>query len=184
MPEHTDGKLGIYVKDLLTGALTYIDVSTDPNQDTSVLLRNYRAVLSDTAVMFYSNSALVPEHTDGMLGIYVKNLITGELTYTDVSNNPAQNTGVLLQNYPAQLSSDGRMLLFENNDPLVPEHTDGKLGIYVKHLDYGDLLVGGTEAALRNAGQDGWSGAAPSWTPLVPHANDGFGLQSLDVVLA
>jgi uncharacterized delta-60 repeat protein len=88
-------------------------------------------------LVFSTNASLVPEDTNGVADIYLKDFATGALVRVSTGANGVQGNGASLW---STLSSDGTKLLFgsaANN--LVAGDTNGQVDIFLKDLVTGTI---------------------------------------------
>jgi Tol biopolymer transport system component len=141
-PGDTDGDLDVYVFDVLTGDITLAstsDAGTKGNGDS------LEASLSadGTKVAFTSGATnLDPADTDSSGDVYVKDLITGDITLASTSD-----TGVKGSGSRPSISADGTKLAFLSSTNLEPADTNGLTDVYVKDLATGDVTLASTSDA-------------------------------------
>ena len=127
----------IYLKDLTTGQLSIVSAGDD---GTTGNLDSWAPSISadGTMVAFYSfASNLDPADTDLFSDVYVKNVVTGELTLVSAGDDGTK--GDLDSNSPS-ISADGTKVAFSSQaSNLDPADTDSIFDIYVKDLVTGDL---------------------------------------------
>ena len=99
-----------------------------------------RGTISDdgTLVAFHSPSGdLVPNDTNGVADVFVKDLTSGSITRvsTDFAGNQANNRSTF-----AQISPDKKYVVFQSlASNLVPNDTNGKTDIFMKSLITGEI---------------------------------------------
>ena len=128
-----NGVLQVYLKDLITGKLTLASSTTDG--EVAISYTFHAQLSADEASVAFASWAwnLDPSDTDARTDIYVKDLVTGELTLA--STNASGVKGDDDSDHPA-LTADGRSVVFESiADNLDPVDTDTLSDIYVKDLD-------------------------------------------------
>jgi Tol biopolymer transport system component len=159
VPGGTNGLPQIYLRDRLANQ-TYI-VSVDSNG----LMGNgtsYEAALTpDGRFVAFTSLAdnLVPNDTNGMSDVFLRDLVTGQTTRVSVDSSGNEGHGVDLYGLwtlPPALSADGRYIAFgsEQTD-LVPGDTNDWADVFVH-----DTLTGATERVnLSSSGVQGndWS---------------------------
>jgi Ca2+-binding RTX toxin-like protein len=143
----------VYVKDLTTGDL--ILASTSDNGVIGNQGVGFPVSLSadGTAVAYQSTSTnLDPNDTNGATDVFVKNLLTGELTLasTTDSNAPANNVS-----YQPSLSANGQVVAFMSAaSNLDPADTDRNPDVYVKNLSTGEVtLASASDFGVRHNGR-------------------------------
>jgi uncharacterized repeat protein (TIGR01451 family) len=119
-----DSAEDVYVKDLVSGALTLASTSDDGTKgDAGSTAPSLSG--DGVTVSFESNAAnLDPGHTDNSWDVYVKDLLTGELT---LASSP--------DSFRPSLSANGAFVAFESSSmSLDPADTDTLADIYVREL--------------------------------------------------
>jgi uncharacterized repeat protein (TIGR01451 family) len=156
-PSNTDGSFDIYVKDLVTGAIVLASTSdggTKGNGDSS------EASLSadGTRVAFSSSSTdLDPADTSSDADVYVKDLVTGDITLASTSDDGTKGDG---NSSTPSLSASGTRVAFSSfATNLDPADGDVVEDVYVKDLVTGDLVLASTsdEGTKGDAGSGGAS---------------------------
>ena len=143
-PADTDGTYDVYVKDLVTGEVTLASTS-----DSGVKGNDYNSSSSlsadGTRVAFLSVATnLDPADTDGFIDVYVKDLVTGDITLASTSDGGVKSNGNSLR---ASLSADGTRVTFLSvATNLDPADTDSLLDVYVKDLVTGDITLASTSS--------------------------------------
>src|SRR6266404_338118 len=164
-----NGNSEIYVKNLLTGAVTL--VSTDANGvpgNGPSLLPMFSP--DGSKVAFHSNSSNLTPGTSGNSEVYVKNITSGAITLisTDVNGAAANSNDSML----AVFSPDGTKVAFDSSATnLVPGGTGGEQ-VFVK-----DLLTG--EVTLMSADTNGVQGNSASSDPNFSPDNKAVAFQSM-----
>ncbi len=148
-PADTDGSRDVYVKDLLTGGLTLVSTSDTGAKGNG--WTSYSALSGDGSLVAFSSDSdnLDPADTDTFYDVFVKDLVTGDLTLVSTSD-----TGVKGNSFSAgvALSANGRFLAFSSGSTnLDPADTDSVADVYVKDRATGDLTLVSTS----DAGVDG-----------------------------
>ncbi|MFM8893378.1 MAG: choice-of-anchor L domain-containing protein, partial [Planctomycetia bacterium] len=157
VPGDTNEQSDIFVKDLLTGAITAVSTSFAgvPGHSGS-----YWPVFSpDGSRVAFTSAAsnLLPE---GGRGIFVKDLFTGAVTL--VSTDASGESGNAESTRPS-FSPDGLKVTFASGSSnLVPGDTNGTADIFVKDLVTGAIML--VSADANGAWSNGYSGM-PIFTP-------------------
>jgi hypothetical protein len=154
-PADSDSLYDVYVKDLVTGDITLASTS-----DTGIKANGGSDAappdLSDdgTKVAFGSVATnLDAADTDGIADIYVKNLITGNISLVSASDSGMKGNGD--SNTGLSLSADARTVAFVSNATnLDPADTNGLRDIYVKDRKTGNITLASTSdnGAIANDG--------------------------------
>ncbi len=141
-PADPDGLPDVYVKDLSTGDLTLASTSDSGVKGNGESL--FPSMSADgTRVAFMSNATnLDPAATDPLIGgVYVKDLVTGDLTLASISTAGEVNGG----GASPSISADGTVVAFESGATnLVSSDTDTIPDVYVKDLVTGSLTLAST----------------------------------------
>ena len=173
VPDDTNGRIDIFVKDLRTGEIARASTDSHGNQVEDDSLA---ASISGNGryVAFQSMASLVLEDTNNSYDVYVKDLRTDEVTL--VSTNPQGGAGNE-HSVEASISDNGRYVAFVSlASDLVVGDDNGDYDIYVK-----DLRT--DEVTLVSEALGGGSGNLNSGDPSV--TNDGdvvFVSRSSDLV--
>jgi Tol biopolymer transport system component len=125
----TNGVDDIFVKNLTTGAITRVSTATDGTQGN---VGSLAPVISadGTKVSFSSRASnLVPGDTNISNDLFVKDLITGELTRVSVNASGTQGNAA---SNASSLSADGSRIAFQSNaSNLVPGDTNNAGDVFV-----------------------------------------------------
>jgi Tol biopolymer transport system component len=144
VPGDANGTYDVFVKDLVTGAITLVSVSASGEQGNSF---SGEASLSadGNRVAFYAfASNLVPGDANGISDAFVKDLRTGEITRVGAS---AAQAGTV-PGEPPSLSADGsRVAFISDANDLVPGDTNGATDVFVKDLRTGEITRVSTSAS-------------------------------------
>jgi Tol biopolymer transport system component len=141
-PADTDFTFDVFVKDLATGALTLASTDatgTKGNGDSSIA----QLAAAGGAVAFQSESTnLDPADADTTIDVYVKDLVTGDLTLASTSDAGIKGNGVSGGYRQIGIGSKGNRVVFTstatNLDPGDGDSTDD---VYLKKLGTGDLVL-------------------------------------------
>jgi hypothetical protein len=158
-PVDTDDLNDVYVKDLVTGDIALASTSDTGVKGNDHTPPSFAGFLSadGTKVAFSSQATnLDPADTDGFQDVYVKDLVTGDITLASTSdtgekgNDNSPPTGL-------SLSADGTKIAFESKATnLDPADTDALFDIFVKDLVSSDItLVSTSDTGIkgnRNSG--------------------------------
>ena len=110
-PTDTDTNFDVYVKDLATGDITLVSTADAGIKANS---HSYEPSLSadGTKVAFYSEATnLDPADTDATSDIYVKDLVTGDITLASTTVTGAKGN---VNSYQPSLSADGTKVAFNS----------------------------------------------------------------------
>ena len=131
-PADTDSVVDVYVKDLVTGDLTLVSTSDSGVKGNSGSLDPSLSA-DGTKVAFYSfASNLDPADTDTVADVYVKDLVTGDLTLVSTSDSGVKGNSDSLD---PSLSADGTKVAFSSfASNLDPADTDTLSDVYLKEL--------------------------------------------------
>ena len=161
-PADADGLGDVYVKDLVTGDITLVSTSdggTKGDGDSGFFGLSLSA--DGTRVAFHSESTnLDPADTDSGLDVYVKDLVTGDITLASTSDAGVKGDGAT-----PTLSADGTTVAFSSFSNLEPADTDFDKDAYVKDLLTGNVtLVSISAAGIKGNGQSGPTGLSADGT--------------------
>jgi hemolysin type calcium-binding protein/WD40 repeat protein len=161
-PAETDGIIDVYVKDLVTGEITLAsssDTGIKGNGNSMGFVFPFGVSLSGdgTKVAFESTATnLDPADTDPTRDIYVKDLLTGNITLASTSDAGIKANA---QTIGASLSADGTKVAFQSQATnLDPADADSFIDVFVKDLSSGDLTLVSTS-------DQGRKGKGDSTTP-------------------
>lgn len=152
----TDGDTDVFVKDLPTDVVTLASANGAGASGNSSSL--YPSLSADgTQVAFESLASNFGEgDTDSLLDIYVKDLVTGDVTFASVAEDGTEGDG---NSRGARLSHDGsRVAFYTEASNLVPGDTDRDTDVLVRELATGSLTLASTA-------EDGTKGNAGSFQP-------------------
>ena len=149
----------IYVKNLLTGAITL--VSADMNGVAGNGENLYPMFSPDGSKVAFNSLAtnLGPVASTGNTQIYVKNLTTGDITLVSADAN-----GVEANNFSllSVFTPDGTKIAFESPATnLIPSGTNGSVQVFLKDLPTGAVILASTDA---NGTQGNGSSSDPNFS--------------------
>ena len=136
-----DSAPDVYVKDLLTGALSVVSKRRDGATGAPGPYGTGAPSISADGhtVAFDTDAALVAEDTDSAPDVYVADVESGALRLASVSASGANSQR---GSYRPSLSADGRSVAFDSfSADLAPGDTSEDGDVYVKELDTGALEV-------------------------------------------
>jgi uncharacterized repeat protein (TIGR01451 family) len=150
----TDHISDIYVKDLGTGDITLASAS-----DSGVKANNhsfFSSLSADGTSVAFGTWAdnLDPADTDVIADVYVKDVVTGDITLASASDGGVKANG---SSGGASLSADGTRVAFSSvADNLDSADTDGISDVYVKDVVTGDItLASTTDGGVKANGSSG-----------------------------
>ncbi|MEG4293121.1 calcium-binding protein [Microcoleus sp. C2C3] len=132
VPEDTNGKTDIFVRDLSTNTTTLVSLDSAGNQGNG--FSNSPSISADGRFVAFESTAsnLVPGDTNNVGDIFVRDLLTN--TTTRVSVDSAGNQGNKAS-YPPSISANGRFVAFYSDaSNLVPGDTNSNTDIFVRDL--------------------------------------------------
>ena len=149
----TNGLKDIFVRDLTTGTTTRVSVSSSGAQADGIS-GSVGLTPDGRYVVFVSEATkLVPGDTNGLMDVFVRDLVKGTTTLVSVSNTGAQGDG---DSSDCSISDDGRCVAFVSESAnLVPGDTNGEQDVFVRDLVKGTT----TRVSVGNTGTqaDNWS---------------------------
>ena len=147
-PGDANGHSDAVVKDLATGAISLVSVSSTGVQGN---LPSFVADISgDGRYVVFTSLAnnLVPGDTNGVRDLFIRDRLAGTTNRVNLSSTGAQDTtssGPFLSG--AKVSDDGRYVSFHSSAALVPGDTNGLHDVYRR-----DMVAGTTARASVPAG--------------------------------
>lgn len=153
VPGDANGQYDVFLKDLTTGAITMVNTAADGTVAQGSFFR-FALSADGTTVAFASDAdSLVPNDTNGTFDVFVKDMVTGQVTLVSQTAGGVSANG--FSTSPA-LSADGTIVAFESRaDDLVPGDTNGQADIFVKDLSTGAVTLASLTAG--GAQTDGMS---------------------------
>jgi hypothetical protein len=143
-PADSDAVYDIYVKDLVTGDIVLASTSDDGKKANAASNGPSLSGDGDTVAFFSYATNLDPADTDFVIDIYVKNLVTGDISLASTSDEGDKGNGT---SRDPELSHDGTMVTFWSSATnLDPADTDVDDDVYVKSLATGDLTLASTSS--------------------------------------
>ena len=142
VPEDTNGKPDIFVRDRLTNTTTRVSVDSAGNQANS--FSNDPSISADGRFVAFTSGAsnLVPGGTNNTSDIFVRDTLTN--TTTRVSVDSAGNQGNR-DAYGASISADGRFVAFSSfASNIVPGDTNNSYDIFVADTIRTPNVINGT----------------------------------------
>ncbi|WP_298962002.1 Hint domain-containing protein [uncultured Methylobacterium sp.] len=144
VPGDTNGEVDIFLKDLVTGAVTRVSTTASGDQANGSSIAPSLSA-DGTKVAFRSTADnLVAGDTNGARDVFVKDLNTGAVVRASVAADGREGS---LGGFNPVLSPDGSKVAFQSYDPnLVAGDTAGDLDVFVKNLTTGALTRVSTPA--------------------------------------
>ena len=137
--QDADSTFDVYVKDLVTGEVELVSVTSEGIKGNDV---SFGAAISPdgTKVAFNSMATnLHPADTDHFTDVYVKDLVTGDLSLASTSDQGNSGNGA---SFGPQLTGDGSIVAFMSRATnLDPSDSQPYEDVYVKNLATGDLKL-------------------------------------------
>ncbi|MEO6090681.1 MAG: hypothetical protein ABIQ18_47020 [Umezawaea sp.] len=152
VPGDTNGTRDIFIKDLVTGAISRASTAADGTEGDSY---SYDPVISADGrkVAFVSNAGnLVPDDTNGQTDVFVKDLDTGAISRMSTASDGAQAAD---RSHTPSISADGRYVAFVSYAPnLVAGDTNVRTDVFVKDRQTGEVALVSGQADGTMADQD------------------------------
>ena len=150
-PADADSTADVYVKDMATGDLTLASTS-DAGVKGNGVSAGASLSADGTKLAFFSVATnLDPADTDSTNDIYVKDLLTGDLTLASTSDGGIKANGEAGFVQVSQSADGDRVAFYSVATNLDPADTDPAYDVYVKDLVTGDIML----ASTSDAGQKG-----------------------------
>ncbi|MEH1124038.1 TolB family protein [Micromonospora sp. CPCC 206061] len=182
VPGDTNGVNDVFQRDLRTGTIRRVNVSTTGAQADALTVSPTMSA-DGRYVAFTSEAALVPGDTNGVNDVFRRDLRTGTTVQVSLAADGGQTVGG--SSYGPMISTDGRHVVFGSDAAnLVPGDTNGVADVFLRDLRTGTTVRvslaadGGQPNGASNDGvliRDGRSVAFSSAaTNLVPGDTNGL----------
>jgi Tol biopolymer transport system component len=138
VPGDANGRSDVFVKDLVTGAITRVSTSATGEQGNGD--SSFPVLSADNSKVAFASTAsnLVPGDASGPSDVFVKDLVTGVVTPVSISDGGLHGDGA---SYDPVLSAGGDRVAFQSEATnLVPGDTNRSMDAFVRDLG-GDLLL-------------------------------------------
>lgn len=132
VPEDTNGVRDVFVRDRLTGTTTRASVASDGTQANGESANFLMAISANGRFVTFGSFAtnLVPEDTNGVQDIFVRDLSTGTTSRVSLSSDGTQANGY---NLTPTINANGRYVAFVSEATnLVPGDTNDRWDIFVR----------------------------------------------------
>lgn len=137
-----NGSLDIFVKDLVTGKVTRVSSSADGTLGNSESLSPVFSPDGTKIAFAGFSDNLVAGDTNGATDVFVKDLITGEVTLVSRAPNGTQGNNA---SFDPVFSADGSQLAFTSSATnLAPNDTNGSPDVFVVTFGAEGLTLTGT----------------------------------------
>ncbi len=177
-PADTDSFFDVFVKDLATGDITLASTS-----DSGIKANGSSAFTSlsaDGTRVAFSSSArnLDPADTNDFNDVYVKDLVTGDITLASISDSGIDANH---HSHGPGLSADGTRVAFGSfATNLDPADTDSFTDVYIKDVATGDItLVSTSDTGIKGNGGSGGTSLSADGTRLA-FGSSAFNLDPAD----
>ena len=154
VPNDTNGRWDVYVRDLQNGTTTLVSVNSDGTNSGN--RDSYSSSISaDGRYVAFESDAfdLGPTDTNNTSDVYVRDLQTGTTTLVSV-NADGTDSGNLVSYLPV-ISADGRFVAFQGNaNDLGPDDTNGASDVYVRDLQTGTTSLVSVNSTGNDSGND------------------------------
>ena len=150
----TNGRIDVFRKDLVTGEIVIVSTNSVGAQAEGNDSYGGRMGADGRFVVFegFANN-LIEGDTNGSSDIFYKNLVTGAITRI---SQTADGGGGDKGSYSAQISADGRYVVFESDATnLASKDTNLKSDIYRKDLVTGEIV----RVSVNSAGEEATGGS-------------------------
>ncbi|MBB3017927.1 Ca2+-binding RTX toxin-like protein [Microvirga lupini] len=150
VPGDTNSSRDIFLKNLVTGAITRISTTAAGEQAGSGSSAPHISTDGRYVVFESAASNLVPGDTNNAEDVFRKDLVTGAITRISTTANGEQAEGG--STYSPRFSTDGRYVVFESAaSNLVPGDTNNQVDIFRKDLVTGAITRISTTATGEQA---------------------------------
>lgn len=137
VPDDTNNATDLFRYDRQTGAVVRVNVTITGGELPGVSLAQPAISFDGRYIAFTTDEPLVITDTNGWGDVYVKDMVTGDLTLVSVSSAGA--VGDLFSLEPT-ITFDGRYVAFESYSTLAPDDTNDKEDIYVHDRQTGQTV--------------------------------------------
>jgi hypothetical protein len=151
----TNGRADVFLKDLVTGAISLVSTSSTGTQGNGHCSRPFLSGNGRYVAFASAASNLLPG--DPGPGLFVKDVLTGALQRVD-----ADASGIRANSFAqlTSISADGRFVAFLSTATnLVPNDTNGKQDLFVKDVMTGAIVRANTDSASVQANGDAFDGS-------------------------
>ncbi len=158
VPDDTNGRTDIFLKDVTTGSIQRLSVAADGTQGNN---SSSRPSITDDGryVVFYSSASnLVPDDTNGRGDVFLTDLTAGTIERISVAADSTQGNN---SSSGVSITTDGRYVVFYSSaSNLVPDDTNSTGDIFLKDLTTGSIQ-------LVSVAADGTQGSSRSFDPSI-----------------
>jgi len=152
VPGDTNGIADVFLRELRTGSLRRVNVSTTGAQANALTVSPTMSA-SGRYVAFTSEAALVPGDTNGMADVFLHDVHAGTTVRVSLAADDGQATGG--SSYGPMMSADGRHVVFSSDATnLVASDTNGVADVFLRDLRAG-TTVRASLTAEGGQGNDG-----------------------------
>ncbi len=153
-PADTDTLVDAFVKDLTTGDITLVSANEAGVKANGPIAGGMAISADGTKVAFTSYATnLDPSDTDSFADVYVKDLVTGDITLASTNDSGVKGNGN--SDADTSLSADGTVVAFGSGSTnLDPGDVDSIGDVYVKNLTTGELTLASITQNGTKADQD------------------------------
>lgn len=147
VPDDSNGIADLFVRDARTGILRRVNTSSSGAQANGES-GDYALSANGRYVVFSSlASNLVPDDTNNVRDVFLKDLITGSTVRVSMNSDGSQPTADNeFEGMPTSISADGRYVAFLTFARLLPRDTNIHNDVYVKDMLTGELDLVSTAA--------------------------------------
>ncbi|WP_285687338.1 hypothetical protein [Actinoplanes sp. NBRC 103695] len=152
VPGDTNGIADVFIRDLRTGSLRRVNVSTTGAQANALTVSPTMSA-DGRFVAFSSEAALVPGDTNGVADVFLRDVRAGTTVRASLAGDGGQTAGG--SSYGPMMSPDGRHVVFSSDATnLVAGDTNGVADVFLRDLRAG-TTVRASLAADGAQGNDG-----------------------------
>ncbi|NGM14163.1 hypothetical protein ENC19_16520 [Verrucosispora sp. CWR15] len=139
VPGDTNGVADVFIRDIRTGSLRRVNVSTTGTQANAVTVSPMMS--ADGRIVAFTSDAtnLVPGDTNGVADVFLRDLRAGTTVRASLAANCGQGNGG--SSYGPMMSADGRIVAFTSDATnLVPGDTNGVADVFLRDLRAGTTV--------------------------------------------
>jgi Tol biopolymer transport system component len=156
VPGDTNGVMDVFVRDRLAGMTECVSLGIGGVNGDSGSARPALSADGRYVAFFSDASNLVPDDTNGVRDVFVRDRLTGSTERVSIASSGEQGNLGASDYEPPALSADGRFVAFESQATnLVTSDTNGEMDVFLR-----DRLAGTTErvsVGISGMHGDNWS---------------------------
>lgn len=157
VPQDTNPYADIYVRDTVANQTVLASIGTNGEQATNYVT-NPSLSADGRFVTFESYTAFVPEDTNNLSDVYLRDMVANQTYRVSVASDNSQGDG---NSSMAQMSADGSWVVFESTSSFVPNNTYTPI-IYLHHVWTNQTIVASVNMANEPQGISWFPSISPN----------------------